>query len=206
MLLHHCFVVCVIQIVIVYFVLLSAGKEGTGEFNRVWLRRLCTPAAPLLRIAASQFLSILHNLTDADCFSSCFFAPLAFCSTHIFFTVWQRQLCTPPHSCTIFLCYLGMEIDIQCKDLQENNKDCRVGQLTNSVTDSILQRCKVVSFHWDCLIVQLGTWQDKIWIVEDVGVSGHRVGGHQNEGTRRHQVGSELKSRWLCILKNIMYL
>ena len=30
------------------------------------------------------------------------------------------------HSCTRFACYLGN----QCKDPMDNNKDCRVGQLT----------------------------------------------------------------------------
>ena len=118
----HFFVVCVIQIVIVYFVLLSAGKEGTGEFNRVWLRHLCTPPAPLLHIAASQFPFILHNLTDADCFSSCFFAQLAFCSTHIFFTVWQRHQPAPLlHSAGLFehfnvFCttFLGWLVSFSC--------------------------------------------------------------------------------------------
>ena len=33
------------------------------------------------------------------------------------------------HSCTRFPCYLGMEIN-QCRDPMNNNKDCRVGQLT----------------------------------------------------------------------------
>ena len=30
------------------------------------------------------------------------------------------------HSCTIFPCYLGMEIN-QCRDPMNHNKDCRVG-------------------------------------------------------------------------------
>ena len=37
------------------------------------------------------------------------------------------------HSCTICPCYLGMEIyAMQCRDPMSNNKDCRVGQLTNA--------------------------------------------------------------------------
>ena len=37
------------------------------------------------------------------------------------------------HSCTIFPCYLGMEINRQSiqRPNMNNNKDCRVGQLTN---------------------------------------------------------------------------
>ena len=35
------------------------------------------------------------------------------------------------HSCTIFPCYLGM--DNQCKDPMNDNKDCRVGQLTRDL-------------------------------------------------------------------------
>ena len=36
------------------------------------------------------------------------------------------------HSCTRFPCHLGME-DNQCRDPMNNNKDCRVGQLTTSI-------------------------------------------------------------------------
>ena len=37
------------------------------------------------------------------------------------------------HSCTICPCYLGMEIyAMQCRDPMNNNKDCRVAQLTNA--------------------------------------------------------------------------
>ena len=43
-----------------------------------------------------------------------------------------RRACTKvAHSCTRFPCYLGMEI-YQCKDPMDNNKDCRVGQLTRT--------------------------------------------------------------------------
>ena len=40
------------------------------------------------------------------------------------------------HSCTRFPCYLGMEIN-QCKDPMDNNKDCRVGQLTTVDADIV---------------------------------------------------------------------
>ena len=38
------------------------------------------------------------------------------------------------HSCTIFPCYLGREsADNRCRDPMNNNKDCRVGQLTTEM-------------------------------------------------------------------------
>ena len=41
----------------------------------------------------------------------------------------RRLACKLAHSCTRFPCYLGTEIN-QCRDPMNNNKDCRVGQLT----------------------------------------------------------------------------
>ena len=40
------------------------------------------------------------------------------------------------HSCTIFPCYLGMEIFNRCRDPMKNNKGCRIGQLSIG--------------YWDC--------------------------------------------------------
>ena len=50
---------------------------------------------------------------------------------------WQalilRSASVLTHYCTIFPCNLGMEIfDNQCSDPMNNDKDCRVGQLTTS--------------------------------------------------------------------------
>ena len=39
------------------------------------------------------------------------------------------------YSCTICPCYLAMEFyAMQCRDPMNNNKDCRVGQLTNRIS------------------------------------------------------------------------
>ena len=34
--------------------------------------------------------------------------------------------------CTIFLCYMGKEIDYQCRDPMNNDKDDKVGYLTST--------------------------------------------------------------------------
>ena len=50
------------------------------------------------------------------------------------------------HSCTRFPCYLGMEIN-QCKDPMNNNKDCRVGQLTRNVPKEKMAFVSKSYFH-----------------------------------------------------------
>ena len=59
------------------------------------------------------------------------------------------------YSCTTFPCYLDMEIN-QCRDPMNNNKDCRVGQLTNRTVDfstsqlqlNALGYCHVSTVSW----------------------------------------------------------
>ena len=41
----------------------------------------------------------------------------------------------------------------------------------------------------------VGTWEDKIWFVENIRVPGHCVRGHQDEGARGHCVWSKLKQK-----------
>ena len=51
------------------------------------------------------------------------------------------------HSCTRFPCYLGMEIN-QCRDPMNNNKDCRVGQLTKGNVNGVsgYSQCELITF------------------------------------------------------------
>ena len=44
------------------------------------------------------------------------------------------------HSCTRFPCYLGLEIYNQCKDPMDKTKDCRVGQLTILLSNTLLDQ------------------------------------------------------------------